>query len=602
MVTMLAYVVLMLVLLSLIVGFALSSRSNVLYSSGELRSIRSGVLMLPNGSTQEARLPTVVEGLRPGDKLVLISNISSYKHDSLLYKVQDASLKIYVDDNVVAQPGQKGTYPDFQGTPPPYVGTVALPNNNAERTLRFEFTLSESAHSLELPVFYVGDPTMLSFQLFTANGLPLALALILLFGGASLVGISLLITRSMPPAMAFGFLGAFCLAAGIWSFCINDLVIYLIPFASVLYSLGFIGLLSIVAPMISFGEIIMRSEGFPLLRILSATACVLAILLIVLHLTGVLPFSVSRVAVRIYIPFYLVIFMADVIYEYYVLHNPIAKRLVFPCVLLVLFVIADLVNTMYVKAPLGINILQVGLFVFIFWLAILGWRTVRQTFEDAQRSKELAMEVEVISQNLDRQRTLYHNLTESTEKVRAMRHDMRHQLFVLRDYLKDGDTDEALEYIDQIAGAAPNLSLMLLTDNFVVNAVLSHYMAMAAEYNIHTDLQLVVPAELGAVSESDISIIFGNLFENAIEATAFLPESKRFVRMRCQAPARRLTLTVDNSFDGYYRRQDNSFYSRKRPGRGIGLSSVQTIVERYDGSMKIEAANGVFMVSLYVMM
>ncbi|MCL2339475.1 MAG: ATP-binding protein, partial [Actinomycetia bacterium] len=195
---------------------------------------------------------------------------------------------------------------------------------------------------------------------------------------------------------------------------------------------------------------------------------------------------------------------------------------------------------------------------------------------------------------------LYQRLATSAEQVRAMRHDFRHQLAALRAYLQAQDITGALEYINQLSAASPSFADLTITDNFAVNAVLYHYLALARAENIQTDLQLVVPADLGRVSESDMNIIIGNLFENAIEATRYLPVEQRVIRMRSQLVGQNLTITIDNSFDGYLNRQGGVFYSRKRTGKGIGLSSVQSVVQRYDGSLKIEVANGQFMVSLVI--
>jgi sensor histidine kinase regulating citrate/malate metabolism len=205
-----------------------------------------------------------------------------------------------------------------------------------------------------------------------------------------------------------------------------------------------------------------------------------------------------------------------------------------------------------------------------------------------------------MSANLEKQRELYQRFNETAEQTRRMRHDMRHQLSAIRGLVEADQNDEALQYIDELEQGTPSVSQLVLTENFVVNAVVSYYLAIATDKGISTDLQLAVPTDLGRVNESDMSIIFGNLFENAIEASLYLPEEQRAIKMRSMVVGNNLTLTVDNAFDGNYEARDGVFYSRKRTGRGVGLSSVQSIVERYDGSMKIEIANNQFMVSLMV--
>jgi sensor histidine kinase YesM len=59
---------------------------------------------------------------------------------------------------------------------------------------------------------------------------------------------------------------------------------------------------------------------------------------------------------------------------------------------------------------------------------------------------------------------------------------------------------------------------------------------------------------------------------------------------------------VDNSFEGSLHPVDGVFFSSKRKGEGIGLTSVRAIANRYDGSARFEDKEGVFQASVYVRM
>ncbi len=61
-----------------------------------------------------------------------------------------------------------------------------------------------------------------------------------------------------------------------------------------------------------------------------------------------------------------------------------------------------------------------------------------------------------------------------------------------------------------------------------------------------------------------------------------------------------LTITVDNSFNGVFKRDGDVFLSSKREGTGIGLSSVRAVVEKHSGMCKFEVQDNVFMASVCV--
>lgn len=325
---------------------------------------------------------------------------------------------------------------------------------------------------------------------------------------------------------------------------------------------------------------------------------------LIAHLTGIFPFTHSIVYLQYVPPIALFILMIYVLIEYLVYHNPQAKTYRFPYIILALCVFATIVNHIAPFVHPDTFLFQIGIFIFAAWTAIIGWNYVRDVFDEAERSAQLELEVDSMNRNLEMQRYLYKNLTQTTEEVRVIRHDLRHQLSAIRGYLDKGNIVGAIGYVDAISGNIPEISNKLLCDNFAVNAVAVHYLDMALTSGIEVELKLVVPEDLGQIPDNDMSIIVGNLFENAIEACQYVEEGKRFISMSSKVVKNRLTLVIDNSFDGTYSEKNGQFVSRKRKGgvKGIGISSVGVIVEKYGGSLKHEAADGVFMTSLYVKM
>ena len=75
-------------------------------------------------------------------------------------------------------------------------------------------------------------------------------------------------------------------------------------------------------------------------------------------------------------------------------------------------------------------------------------------------------------------------------------------------------------------------------------------------------------------------------------------EDKRIV-IKAKADSASLFLTIDNTFDSIVRQNKQGRYlSTKKDGSGLGLPSVRSIVERYDGSISINHDGGMFRVSI----
>jgi hypothetical protein len=597
-----SYAVVLILFISWLIGSAISERYNLVYHWNELRAVSTVSLQYNDVDQGEVTLPFTVGGLNPKDQVTLITTVRTEVHDSLLIKTEGAPMRFYVDQLLYDSDGDPGTFPSFQKTPSPNLISVALPAESSDKELRFAYTIPESVESLELPVVYLGDSQMLFMHLVSVNGIPFAIGLLLILGGIIIMSITVMIVQRVPEAYALLWLGLACLCAGLWGFCSNDLAIYLIPAPNLLYVGSSIGLLYFAIPFLRYGELTLRPRSRTPLVAVRTGARILFLIAIFLHITGIYSFSYSLAYLQLISLATIMVFGFFVLHEFVAHRNPQAKALGVPCIILTLCALMSMINRFVPLMRPESLLFQVGILIFVVWTAVLGWYYIRAVLDEAERSAQLELEVDTMNRSLDMQRTLYNRLTQSTEEVRALRHDLRHQLSAIRGYLQKGNVEGALGYVDAISGNIPELANKLLCDNFAVNAVAVHYLDKAKESHIQADLRLVVPEDLGQIPDNDMSIIVGNLFENAIEACLFVDEDKRFIRMSSKVVKMRLTLVIDNSFDGTYTERGGEFYSRKREGKGVGISSVRAVVERYGGSLKYEVANGVFMTSLYVKM
>ena len=94
-------------------------------------------------------------------------------------------------------------------------------------------------------------------------------------------------------------------------------------------------------------------------------------------------------------------------------------------------------------------------------------------------------------------------------------------------------------------------------------------------------------------------MMLGNLLENALRASYALPPEQRRVRVICRmlSPGM-LGLIVENRYDGVLRRRGGKLLSTSHPGSGVGLLSVQTAVDRYQGRLSLETEDHTFRVNI----
>ncbi|MDO4634138.1 MAG: GHKL domain-containing protein [Eubacteriales bacterium] len=181
----------------------------------------------------------------------------------------------------------------------------------------------------------------------------------------------------------------------------------------------------------------------------------------------------------------------------------------------------------------------------------------------------------------------YQKLQEKITETRRARHDLRHHMAVLNGYLKNRDYEKLDSYLADYSRGNYETDSLRLCNHGMVNLILLHFSELAREHGIDFQVEAALSEKI-AVPETELSVLFGNLLENAVDACIAdsCREKKIIVRIK-ETPAS-LYFTIDNTCHQKMECfQSNHYVSTKHEGEGIGIDSCQKIVERYNGIMKI---------------
>lgn len=232
----------------------------------------------------------------------------------------------------------------------------------------------------------------------------------------------------------------------------------------------------------------------------------------------------------------------------------------------------------------------VGTFVTYF----LVLRMLHQTRETVRLEEQLRH----TNEQVVLQQEQYTLIRDHVEEAYRVRHDLRHHLHVMKGYLVGGDFDGIVKYIDQLLMSRSLEEVEDCCENRAGSALISHYMGIAKQYDIHMRMVVDIPAK-SFVSDQDLCVIVGNLLENAVEACIRQTQGSRFIDVKAAFQSEgTFVLTVQNSHGNQVVEEDGVFYSSKRQGRGRGVESVRNVVQRYGGVAKFESQGGVFSASV----
>jgi sensor histidine kinase YesM len=594
------YAVISVVLVAVVVAISLSPAYNVLYYFNPLvvtDEVEYAINDTPQGTLT---LPHTLTGLGPGDTVSVFLESSGNRQDNLLVEVDYAQCVLSIDGKPYHSVGGPDTYPSFQKEPPRSVDIVALPNVSADTELRLDYTISSIGDSLDLQPFCSGDQNLISKRILMDNYLALVLSLMMLVAGATLAVVGLVFFSRAELAIVLFWLGLACLACGCWTFFSNDVVLLFFSQFSAFYTISLIGLYILPVPIGRFFISFLQPYNSKLLNGTFVGLCVFFTAMLVSHVSGFVSFGEAEPYFR---------FGGSLLAMLYVVFVLVARQknvvLVSPLFLFVVMLVAGLSLFDACSSFIGIQsppgaFFMVSLFLATIVIALLVWEYLNDVLNALEKNARLEADISAINRSLHLQRKHFQDFTTSVEETRRMRHDLRHQLVAIKGFISEHRDEEALEYIDNLSESIPSISKMLVCDNAAINSLAVHYIAQAEEAGILCDIKMVVPFVLGRVSDGDLSIIIGNLFENASEACMHVEPEKRFIKIRSNVAANRFTFVIDNSFDGDLNVSGTEFHSRKRKGLGVGIASVRSVVKKYEGTMKYEAESGVFKTSLYV--
>lgn len=190
------------------------------------------------------------------------------------------------------------------------------------------------------------------------------------------------------------------------------------------------------------------------------------------------------------------------------------------------------------------------------------------------------------------------------KEFRNARHDMKQHFIVLMEMLDTDKTKDAIDYLSKLinmeALSNPGVSK---TNNIVVDSLINAKNTVALKANIEFEINIHIPMEL-PFKNADMSILLGNILDNAIEASEQLETNKRFIKFYMQFNNNVLIITVMNAFNGNLNRsRDGKIISNKDnpDNHGIGLESVNKIAEKYHGSVVIETRNDIFIIKVVLL-
>lgn len=180
-------------------------------------------------------------------------------------------------------------------------------------------------------------------------------------------------------------------------------------------------------------------------------------------------------------------------------------------------------------------------------------------------------------------------------QTRGWRHDLKNHMQTMKAHMAMGEMEALEKYINELDADLTTVDRVIKTGNVMIDAVLNSKLSLARSKNIQVEAKAIVPTEL-PISEVDLSVILGNLMDNAMEACMKIEEEEnRFLRVYIDVLKGQLYIYVMNSMKDNPKRFGKLYLTTKdRRDHGFGLMRIDKVVEKYRGYLDRQNEEGVF--------
>ena len=220
-------------------------------------------------------------------------------------------------------------------------------------------------------------------------------------------------------------------------------------------------------------------------------------------------------------------------------------------------------------------LVKTSLFICILWGIHIWIKQVIDTEENNQKMEE----------TLENMNHSYVEFQGKINRARKYRHDIPKHLHMMEQAVSDIMDDE-------------------YSVDTMLNAIACVTEEKCQEYNIQININLAIKEreifDKLNIEKVDLSGLFQNLLDNAIEGCQKIAENKRKIELYLVQRNGTIILNISNTYGGDIAAEDNKLLSSKKDAllHGIGMQSVRLTVEKYKGTFEYHFTEECFTVSI----
>lgn len=244
----------------------------------------------------------------------------------------------------------------------------------------------------------------------------------------------------------------------------------------------------------------------------------------------------------------------------------------------------------------GLTKMQLIIVVFIIisinFIALVFYERILNEIVENQKNKFFVQQ----SRYYEKQFEL---IQQNIEKTKRIRHDTKNHYISIKYLYNEEELEEGNKYIDSLMEELNSDYFNIRTGNIIVDSILNYKLSEINQNDIELKKEILIPKKL-KIENVDLTIILGNLIDNAIEALK-KEEKKRKLFIKIKYADSNLMLEMKNTCSvNDVCLKNIKTTKRDKENHGLGIKNVKEVVKKYDGNLDLQLNDGEFIANALV--
>lgn len=222
-------------------------------------------------------------------------------------------------------------------------------------------------------------------------------------------------------------------------------------------------------------------------------------------------------------------------------------------------------------------------------------------FKRTIEENKIKYENRLIENKLDMQYTYYLNIQENNMKVRALYHDINNHIYCINNL--NNDNKKINEYVSSLKDEIKEFEFIYDTGNMILDIIINEKSKLCRnkgiKFTCNIDFSMVK-----FVKPTDVSSIFSNVLDNAIEACDKINDENinKYIKVKGTMTKAFFVLKCENSKVNDVRFQKGRMLTDKADNfiHGMGIQSIKLSIKKYNGEVLFEDCKEKFILKIYI--